>query len=88
MNTFTTKAEAINFLVSQGVKQNLATAAINEQYCGHEYLLYDAGDEVEVTATPNDINQVWLTYENQLLVTHNGIMFNGDLVYDLNGNYL
>lgn len=90
METITTITQAIDHLVANGIAANLARAAIIEQYGGgDDDLLFDAGEQLVVTSGPCEILEVvWETYVDQLEVTNEGILFDGELTFDLDGNYL
>lgn len=80
--------EAIAYLVQQGKPENLARAAINEQYGGDEPYLFNV-DEGKVTASTTEILETYNTYVPDMLeVTEQGITFEGELKFDLEGNWL
>ena len=94
---FTTRAETVDYLVSQGKPRGLAIAAINETYNYEDVgdkrgLLFEANEETE-DFEPCKINEVeamqaYDTMCEMFEVTTQGIEVDGDLLYDLDGNKL
>jgi len=72
--------QAVAYLVAQGKPANLARAAINE-YC-------TPTDSGVLTENTGDLLLVYNTAAEMLEVTPNGIMLDGELTFDLQGNYL
>ena len=99
MQTFTTQAQAVAYLVEQGKPANLAQAMVTEFYnfdsTPADGLLRRA-DTVDSEENPIPVEQTeaqvdsmyrdWLGYGVE--VTPDGITFDGELTYNLQGFYL
>lgn len=94
--TFTTRTEAVKYMVSKGVPEPLAKAAIDQQFNydvegDNRDLLQDLEDDGPVAITQNgqQLAQLWeLTWEPMLSDDEHGIYVDGELTYDVHGNLL
>jgi len=94
MLTITTVQQAVAALVANGWQPIIAKVAIDQQYCYDESGLLgtsetlDNGEHITIEVTPQWLKSMALTWLDMLVVTTEGIEVDGELVYDLQGNYL
>jgi hypothetical protein len=95
--TFETRTAAVDHMVEMGVPRNLAKAVVNEHYNYEDDgdkrdLLWEMEDDgaviLEGGVTNSDLFNVWNTYEDTLSNDKKGIYFDGELMYDIEGNKL
>lgn len=81
-----TQTEVVEYLVKQGKPRNLAKAVVTEQYCGDDEYCYE-GSEHKVVVTESDAIDAYNTYvPSMMVVTAEGIEFDGELAFDRNGD--
>ena len=88
MATFTTIAQAQEYLVAQGYNPSIVAAIITEQYCGHDTLLWNASEDIPDPQDEVGLEMAYNTYVGDMQVCPEGVMYEGELRFDLNGNFL
>jgi hypothetical protein len=94
MNTFTTRALAVDFLVSQGLVMAFAKVAVKETFDlgpdspADDFCWKLKGDDI-VQVQPSEVQLIECYNEvvaNKIDVDEQGISIYGELKYDLNGD--
>lgn len=89
---FTTIHEAVEYIVTQGVPRAIAKAMINQQHTWENednlLCMFDGNDTYAVPQTIGDITITMNTWEDMLELTEQGVLVEGELFYDVNGNLI